>query len=132
MRRRRNWRRWRANFRAEVAVVADPARLPELREALAGSGVEAAGGPTLVEAAARGADITVAAIVGCAGLAPTMAAIEWARCRAGQQGSAGFGGRGDDCGGCAQRRDAAAGRFRAQRDLPVPAGNEPKRADGSR
>lgn len=64
-------------FRAEVAVVADEARLPELREHLAGSGVEAAGGPTaLVEAAARGADITVAAIVGCAGLAPTMAAIE--------------------------------------------------------
>jgi 1-deoxy-D-xylulose-5-phosphate reductoisomerase len=30
----------------------------------------------LVEACARGADITVAAIVGCAGLAPTMAAIE--------------------------------------------------------
>jgi 1-deoxy-D-xylulose-5-phosphate reductoisomerase len=64
-------------FRAEVAVVADEARLPELRKHLAGSGVEAAGGPTaLVEAAARGADITVAAIVGCAGLAPTMAAIE--------------------------------------------------------
>ncbi|GAO56332.1 1-deoxy-D-xylulose-5-phosphate reductoisomerase [Novosphingobium sp. MD-1] len=64
-------------FRAEVAVVADEARLPELREHLAGSGVEAAGGPAaLVEAAARGADITVAAIVGCAGLAPTMAAIE--------------------------------------------------------
>lgn len=64
-------------FRAEVAVVADEARLPELRDHLAGSGVEAAGGPAaLVEAAARGADITVAAIVGCAGLAPTMAAIE--------------------------------------------------------
>ena len=64
-------------FRADVAVVADEARLPELREHLAGSGVEAAGGPAaLVEAAARGADITVAAIVGCAGLAPTMAAIE--------------------------------------------------------
>ncbi|MCT2400584.1 1-deoxy-D-xylulose-5-phosphate reductoisomerase [Novosphingobium mangrovi (ex Huang et al. 2023)] len=64
-------------FSAEIAVVADEARLPELREALAGTGVEAAGGPAaLVEAAARGADVTVAAIVGCAGLAPTMAAIE--------------------------------------------------------
>jgi 1-deoxy-D-xylulose-5-phosphate reductoisomerase len=64
-------------FSARVAVVADPARLDELRAALAGSGVEAAAGPdALVEACARGADITVAAIVGCAGLAPTMAAIE--------------------------------------------------------
>ncbi|WP_197063504.1 1-deoxy-D-xylulose-5-phosphate reductoisomerase [Novosphingobium malaysiense] len=64
-------------FSAEIAVVADEARLPELREALAGTGIATAGGPAaLVEAAARGADVTVAAIVGCAGLAPTMAAIE--------------------------------------------------------
>jgi len=64
-------------FSAEIAVVADEAKLPELREALAGSGIEAAGGAeALIEAAARGADMTVAAIVGCAGLAPTMAAIE--------------------------------------------------------
>ncbi|MCJ2185204.1 1-deoxy-D-xylulose-5-phosphate reductoisomerase [Novosphingobium beihaiensis] len=64
-------------FSAEVAVIADEARLPELREALAGTGIEALGGPAaLAEAAARGADVTVAAIVGCAGLAPTMAAIE--------------------------------------------------------
>ena len=48
-----------------------------MRDALAGSGVEAAGGAAaLREAAACGADVTVAAIVGCAGLAPTMAAIE--------------------------------------------------------
>ncbi len=64
-------------FAIDLAVVADEARLPALREALAGSGVEIAGGSqALVEAAARGADMTVAAIVGCAGLAPTMAAIE--------------------------------------------------------
>ncbi len=64
-------------FGAELAVVADESCLPALREALAGSGIAAAGGAAaLVEAAARGADITVAAIVGCAGLAPTMAAIE--------------------------------------------------------
>ena len=54
-------------FGAEIAVVGDEACLPELREALAGSGVEAA---------RREADLTVAAIVGCAGLAPTMAVIE--------------------------------------------------------
>ncbi|MGE4303812.1 MAG: 1-deoxy-D-xylulose-5-phosphate reductoisomerase [Novosphingobium sp.] len=64
-------------FSADIAVVADEARLPELREALAGTGIEVAGGcNALIEAGARGADVTVAAIVGCAGLAPTMAAIE--------------------------------------------------------
>ena len=64
-------------FEAGLAVVADETCLPALREALAGSGVEAAGGPSaLREAAGRSADVTVAAIVGCAGLAPTMAAIE--------------------------------------------------------
>jgi 1-deoxy-D-xylulose-5-phosphate reductoisomerase len=64
-------------FGAELAVVSDESRLPELREALAGSGIETAGGPGgLLEAASRGADLTLAAIVGCAGLAPTMAAIE--------------------------------------------------------
>jgi 1-deoxy-D-xylulose-5-phosphate reductoisomerase len=64
-------------FSAEVAVVADESCLPALREALAGTGIVAAGGAgALVEAASRPADITLAAIVGCAGLAPTMAAIE--------------------------------------------------------
>jgi 1-deoxy-D-xylulose-5-phosphate reductoisomerase len=64
-------------FGAELAVVADETYLPDLRAALVGSGIEAGGGTAaLVEAAARGADVTVAAIVGCAGLAPTMAAIE--------------------------------------------------------
>ncbi|MEA1619225.1 1-deoxy-D-xylulose-5-phosphate reductoisomerase [Erythrobacter sp. T5W1-R] len=64
-------------FGARLAVVSDEAALPALRAALAGSGIEAAGGArALVEAAARPVDITVAAIVGCAGLAPVMAAIE--------------------------------------------------------
>ena len=64
-------------FDAELAVVGDEACLSDLREGLAGSGVEAAGGrAALCEAAAREADLTVAAIVGCAGLAPVMAAIE--------------------------------------------------------
>jgi len=67
-------------FKAEVAVVADESQLPALREALAGSGIEATGGEAaLVEAASRPVDITMAAIVGCAGLAPTMAAIEQGR-----------------------------------------------------
>ena len=67
-------------FSAEIAVVADERCLPDLRAALAGSGIAAAGGAAaLVEAAARPADLTMAAIVGCAGLAPTMAAIEQGR-----------------------------------------------------
>ncbi|HLV06365.1 MAG TPA: 1-deoxy-D-xylulose-5-phosphate reductoisomerase [Croceibacterium sp.] len=64
-------------FDAELAAVGDESCLPDLREALGGSGIEAVGGAAgLVEAATREADLTVAAIVGCAGLAPTMAAIE--------------------------------------------------------
>lgn len=61
---------------ARLAVVADEAALPALREALAGSGIEAAGGTAAVlEAAARPVDWTMAAIVGAAGLASTLAAL---------------------------------------------------------
>jgi 1-deoxy-D-xylulose-5-phosphate reductoisomerase len=64
-------------FGAKIAVVGDEACLPDLRAALAGSGIEAAGGAqALCQAAARPVDMTVAAIVGCAGLAPVMAAVE--------------------------------------------------------
>ena len=63
-------------FDAEIAVVGDEACLGDLRDAV-GNRCEAAGGrQALCEAAARPADITVAAIVGCAGLGPVMAAIE--------------------------------------------------------
>jgi 1-deoxy-D-xylulose-5-phosphate reductoisomerase len=62
---------------AKLAVVADPERFAELREALEGTGCRAAAGPDgLVEAASGQADWVMAAIVGCAGLVPTMAAIE--------------------------------------------------------
>ncbi|MHA6345203.1 1-deoxy-D-xylulose-5-phosphate reductoisomerase [Roseivivax sp. CAU 1761] len=63
--------------RAEIAVTSDPARLDELRAALAGSGVAAAAGPeALIEAAARPADWVMSAIVGAAGLAPGLSALE--------------------------------------------------------
>jgi len=62
--------------RARLAVIADETRYHELKAALAGSDVEAAAGPAaLVDAAGLGADWTMAAIVGCAGLAPTLAAV---------------------------------------------------------
>jgi len=62
-------------WRPKIAVVQDEALLPELRERLAGSGVETAGGAAaVVEAAGRQADWIMSAIVGFAGLAPTLAA----------------------------------------------------------
>ncbi|HUG46530.1 MAG TPA: 1-deoxy-D-xylulose-5-phosphate reductoisomerase [Sphingomicrobium sp.] len=62
---------------ARLAVIADPERLTELRDRLDGSGCRAtAGADGLVEAASGEADWVMAAIVGCAGLVPTMAAID--------------------------------------------------------
>ncbi|KQB17309.1 1-deoxy-D-xylulose-5-phosphate reductoisomerase [Rhodobacter capsulatus] len=63
-------------FRAEVAVTAHEDCLPALREALAGTGIEAtAGKAALIEAALRPADWIMSAIVGAAGLAPGFAAL---------------------------------------------------------
>ena len=60
---------------AQVAVTADPQGLVPLRAALAGSEVEvAAGENALIEVAGRPADWVMSAIVGAAGLAPTLAA----------------------------------------------------------
>jgi len=58
-------------------AVADPARLSEARAALAGfAGVEVgAGDSALVEAAERPAEWVMSAIVGAAGLRPTLAAV---------------------------------------------------------
>ncbi len=61
---------------AERAVIGDPALYGRLKEALSGSGVEpAAGEDALIEAAQMPVDCTVAAIVGAAGLKPTVAAV---------------------------------------------------------
>jgi 1-deoxy-D-xylulose-5-phosphate reductoisomerase len=63
--------------RAQHAVIADEACYPALKDALAGSGIIAAAGEgAVVEAASMGADWTMAAIVGCAGLRPVMAALQ--------------------------------------------------------
>ena len=54
-------------LRAELAVCADPAGLPALRAALAGTGTEcAAGAEAIAEAADRPADWGMSAIVGAA------------------------------------------------------------------
>ncbi|MDB5738713.1 MAG: 1-deoxy-D-xylulose-5-phosphate reductoisomerase [Sphingomonas bacterium] len=61
---------------AAIAVIGDPTKLEALRAALADTNVGVAAGPeAIVEAAARGADWTMAAIVGLAGLRPAMAAL---------------------------------------------------------
>ncbi|MBO9671654.1 MAG: 1-deoxy-D-xylulose-5-phosphate reductoisomerase [Sphingobium sp.] len=65
---------------ARLAVVADESCYGALKAALAGTGIEAAAGEgALVEAALMGADWTMAAIVGLAGLAPTLAAVKQGR-----------------------------------------------------
>jgi 1-deoxy-D-xylulose-5-phosphate reductoisomerase len=62
---------------ARLAVVADEACLGDLEERLAGSGCRsAAGEEALIEAAGGDAELVIAAIVGCAGLKPVMAAVE--------------------------------------------------------
>lgn len=64
-------RRWKAR----LAVTADPARLDDLRDALAGTDIEAAAGEAaVVEAAMRPADWIMASIVGAAGLKSAWAA----------------------------------------------------------
>jgi 1-deoxy-D-xylulose-5-phosphate reductoisomerase len=61
---------------AAIAVVEDEAALSELRERLRGTATEAAAGSAaLIEAATRPADWTMAAVVGAAGLEPTLAAV---------------------------------------------------------
>jgi len=60
---------------AKLAVVADESLYGELKDLLSGSSVEtAAGDDAVAEAAARPSDIVVAAIVGTAGLKPTLEA----------------------------------------------------------
>jgi 1-deoxy-D-xylulose-5-phosphate reductoisomerase len=62
---------------AKLAVVADQARYSQLAGLLAGTTCRAAAGEdSLLEAAAGEAELVIAAIVGCAGLKPVMAAVD--------------------------------------------------------
>ncbi|MCD0415624.1 1-deoxy-D-xylulose-5-phosphate reductoisomerase [Rubrivivax sp. JA1024] len=64
-------------FNARFVAVADPARLGELRAALAGTDIACgAGESAVIEAAARPADWVMAAISGAAGLKPALAAVD--------------------------------------------------------
>ena len=63
-------------FRPRIAVVRDEASYADLKAALAGTGIEvAAGAAAMAEAASRPVDWVMAAIVGAAGLEPTLQAI---------------------------------------------------------
>ncbi|MDE2238977.1 MAG: 1-deoxy-D-xylulose-5-phosphate reductoisomerase [Rhodospirillales bacterium] len=63
-------------FRPDVTVISEEALLPDLREALAGTGLDVAGGrKAVLEAAGRKADWTMCAITGTAGLEPTLASV---------------------------------------------------------
>ena len=65
---------------ATLAVIADERRYRELSALLAGTNCRAAAGEeALIEAALDDADLLIAAIVGCAGLRPVMAAVEAGR-----------------------------------------------------
>ena len=62
---------------ARLAVIGEGSLYGVLKDALSDTSTEVAAGPdAVVDAARRGADWTMAAIVGCAGLMPTMAALE--------------------------------------------------------
>ncbi len=62
-------------WKPQVAVIEDETKLQQLKDGLAGTGVRAAAGAAAVsEAAAMGADWVMSAIVGAAGLPPTVAA----------------------------------------------------------
>lgn len=61
--------------RAKRAVIANPALYGQLQQLLAGTGIEAAAGEEAVCEAAALADTVMSAIVGAAGLKPTLAAI---------------------------------------------------------
>jgi 1-deoxy-D-xylulose-5-phosphate reductoisomerase len=64
-------------FGARYVAVADPTRLQELKDALAGTRTECgAGESAVVEAAARPADWVMAAVSGAAGLKPALAAVD--------------------------------------------------------
>lgn len=64
-------------LRPRFAAVADRALYGDLKQALSGSGIEVAAGPeAVVEAAERPSEWVMAAIVGAAGLASTLAAAE--------------------------------------------------------
>ena len=64
-------------FKAKFVAIADESKAGELRQRLSGHAIDIGAGPEgLVEAARQNADFTMSAIVGAAGLEPTLAAVD--------------------------------------------------------
>ncbi|MBO9418944.1 1-deoxy-D-xylulose-5-phosphate reductoisomerase [Labrenzia sp. R4_2] len=64
-------------LKAKSAILSDPSNYEDLKNRLSGSGIESASGDQAVlEAVDRDTDLVIGAIVGAAGLLPTMAAIK--------------------------------------------------------
>lgn len=77
----RNWEllaRQALRHRPRLVVIADDSVYPQLKQALAGSGIETASGPEAIADAAAllSDDIVVGAMVGYSGLEPTLRALE--------------------------------------------------------
>ena len=111
----RRWPQSRGGRGRSSRSIADESRYADLPELLAGTNCRAAAGEdALIEAAAGDADLVIAAIVGCAGLEPVMAAIEAGQtvALANKEALVTAGALMTDA-ARSQRRDAAAGRQRA-------------------
>jgi 1-deoxy-D-xylulose-5-phosphate reductoisomerase len=63
-------------MKPKLAVIGNPAKFEQLKAALAGSGIEVAGGrQAVIDAAARPSDFVMVAIMGAAAIEPALAAI---------------------------------------------------------
>jgi len=63
-------------LKPDLAIIRDTSKYQILKDGLEGSGIELmSGDDSVIEAASRSADIVIAAIVGAAGLRPTLSAI---------------------------------------------------------
>ena len=102
-------------FRPKLAVIADESQYSNLKRKLSGTEIRVeAGREALVEAAQHPAEWVMAAIVGAAGLEPTLAATRRGVIVApGQQGVSRLCRPHLHGGGSIERRDSASGRFRA-------------------
>ena len=68
-------------YSAKLAVIADKTKYHDLKTALSGHNIEIAAGPdALIQAASVKADLVMAAIMGTAGLQPTLEAVKQGNC----------------------------------------------------
>lgn len=118
-------------FRPEVVVVANENHYQKLKDALADLPIKTfAGSDAIAEVVALpSVDTVVTAMVGYAGLKPTIAAIEARqKNRSGQQGNARCSGRTHHTPHARTPRRHSACRFGAWRNFPMPCGRKSRRS----